>query len=210
MHVSIGCWKVPCRFGPARGGDAATGTVWEALDHQGRPCRQMPRRLRVQARQAYAFAKLAGHPETDPTLGEISRRAPNGFSGSSWREGLRSGQRQSCQCAVPDLDVLEAPHDLYDLSFRVSWRRPGCWPLAVMSGKTLQDSKMRCDRLEAPQGWFETANRSVPRRQNPHMHLFEAMCAMYRVTGAARFGHLAARCRAVLLGRFDAGRWPPA
>lgn len=43
------------------GVDPATGTVWEALDHNGLPCVEMPRRLRVQARQAYSFA-MSGDP----------------------------------------------------------------------------------------------------------------------------------------------------
>lgn len=182
------------------GWDGATGTVWEALDHQGCPCRQMPRRLRVQARQAYAFAKLAGHPETDPArAADLKARAEHLFSFVMAR-GFAQGSGNLASVLGPDLDVLEAPHDLYDLSF-VFLAAAGLLAIGCDVGDELARLEKALSRLEAPQGWFETANRSVPRRQNPHMHLFEAMCAMYRVTGAPRFGHLAARCRAVLLGR---------
>lgn len=182
------------------GWDAATGTVWEALDHQGSPCRQMPRRLRVQARQAYAFAKLAGHPETDTArAADLKARAEHLF-GFVMARGFAQGSGNLASVLGPDLDVLEAPHDLYDLSF-VVLAAAGLLAIGCDVRDELARLEKALSRLEAPQGWFETANRSVPRRQNPHMHLFEAMCAMYRVTGAPRFGHLAARCRAVLLSR---------
>ncbi len=38
-------------------------------------------------------------------------------------------------------------------------------------------------------GWAENDRRDLPRRQNPHMHLFEASLALYETTGEAR--HLA-------------------
>jgi mannose-6-phosphate isomerase len=36
-------------------------------------------------------------------------------------------------------------------------------------------------------GWAEDDRGTLPRRQNPHMHQFEAMLALYEVTGEPRF-----------------------
>jgi len=193
-------WLLDCAvpLWSGMGWDAETGTVWEALDHDGRPCRRMPRRLRVQARQAYAFAKLAGHPEISPThAGDLKARAERLF-GFIMARGFDPDNDNLVSVLSPDLAILEAPHDLYDLSF-VFLAAAGVLSLGCDVGEEVARLEKALDRLEAPRGWFECANRRLPRRQNPHMHLFEAMCAMYRVTGAPRFGRLAARCRAVLL-----------
>ncbi|MBN9011423.1 MAG: AGE family epimerase/isomerase, partial [Rhizobiales bacterium] len=38
--------------------------------------------------------------------------------------------------------------------------------------------------LAAPNGgWAESDRHELPRRQNPHMHLFEASLALYEITG---------------------------
>lgn len=183
------------------GWDAETGTVWEALDHSGRPCRLMPRRLRVQARQAYAFAKLAGHPEISPThAGDLKARAERLF-GFIMAQGFDPDSGNLVGVLSPDLSILDAPHDLYDLSF-VFLAAAGLLALGCDVREEVTRLENALDRLEAPRGWFECVGRRLPRRQNPHMHLFEAMCALYRVTGAPRFGYLAARCRAVLLKDF--------
>jgi len=36
-------------------------------------------------------------------------------------------------------------------------------------------------------GWAEDERGTLPRRQNPHMHQFEAMLALYEITGETRF-----------------------
>ncbi|MCK5745566.1 MAG: AGE family epimerase/isomerase, partial [Oricola sp.] len=49
-------------------------------------------------------------------------------------------------------------------------------------------------------GWLESDRRETPRRQNPHMHLFEAFLALHRVTGREDFLARANALR-VLFGR---------
>lgn len=179
------------------GWDDATGTVWEALDHDGRPCGDLNRRLRVQARQAYAFATLAHQPGTPPALAaDLKARAETLF-GFVMSRGFDPDTGNLASWLAPDLSILKAPHDLYDLSF-VLLAAAGL----TAAGTDLHDEIARLetalDRLAAPQGWHECAAHRLPRRQNPHMHLFEAMCALYRVTGAPRFAARASACRALL------------
>lgn len=191
------------------GWDAETGTVWEALDHSGQPCRTMPRRLRVQARQAYAFARLAELPKTDAGLAQDLKARAERLFGFIMGQGFHQDSANLASVLAADLSILDAPHDLYDLSFVLL----AAAQLAAL-GSDVAPEIARLERalarLEAPTGWYECANRRLPRRQNPHMHLFEAMCALYRATGAPRFGQQAARCRALFLDRFlqSDGRLP--
>ena len=99
------------------GWDAATGTVWEALDHAGRPRRDLDRRLRVQARQAYAFATLARQPGVCPALAADLRARAEGLFDFVMTRGFAPGSGNLASWLAPDLTIRTAPHDLYDLSF---------------------------------------------------------------------------------------------
>ena len=183
------------------GWDAATGTVWEALDHAGRPRRDLNRRLRVQARQAYAFATLSRLSGDDPArAADLKTRAETLF-GFVMSRSFDPDSGHLAGWLTPDLAILDAPHDLYDLSF-VLLAAAGLMAAGSDVSAEIARLEAALDRLAAPQGWHECAAHRLPRRQNPHMHLFEAMCALYRVTGAPRFAERAAACRALMTGVF--------
>ena len=95
------------------GWDAATGTVWEALDHQGQPLRDMPKRLRVQARQAYCFAAAAARAPDLPDLGDQALRL---FRFAMTR-GIDPETGNLGGLLNPDGSIRTAPHDLYDVAF---------------------------------------------------------------------------------------------
>jgi len=164
--------------------DPATGITWEALDHAGRPLREMDRRLRVLARQAYCFA-ATGRADL-LTLGDRQFRFAMDH-GTDPRSGHLVAVFDS------QLGILSAPHDLYDLAFML---------LAASEllrwGRLALDDLPRLEsglaRLKAPCGWFENAAHALPRRQNPHMHLFEAATELYRVTRAPRHLAIADEC----------------
>lgn len=183
------------------GWDAGTGTVWEALDHAGRPRRDLDRRLRVQARQAYAFAILARQPGVPPAqAADLLARAERLFDFVMTR-GFVPGSGDLVSWLTPDLAIRAAPHDLYDLSF-VLLAAAGLAAAGRDVGTEIARLEAALDRLAAPRGWHECAARRQPRRQNPHMHLFEAMCALYRATGAPRFAAHAATCRRLMVETF--------
>lgn len=168
--------------------DPSTGVSWEALDHAGRPLRDIDRRLRVQARQAYCFASTGRADLLD--LGE-----------RQFRFAMDRGidPRTGHLVAVFDsrLGILSAPHDLYDLAF-----------MLLAASSLTQHGRLRADdlprleaglaRLKAPRGWHENAAHALPRRQNPHMHLFEAATELYRVTRARRYLAIADECLGLL------------
>ncbi len=164
--------------------DAATGTVWEALDHDGAPCAGMDRRLRVQLRQSYCFALLG---ET-----ALARQL------FDWvmQHGFDEGTGNLAATLSPGMAILSAPHDLYDLAFA------GLAAAALITvGEDIADDLARIEaaiaRLKAPEGWYEDASHRLPRRQNPHMHLFETSTELFAATGEARFRAMAEACLAL-------------
>lgn len=161
--------------------DAKTGTVWEALDHAGQPCRDMERRLRVQARQAYCFAR-SGDPELGALALQLFRFAID--------HGFDPVTDNLAAWLAPDTTIRTAPHDLYDMTFMLL-----AAAALTEAGYDVADDLARLEaallRLKAPRGWYENAARTLPRRQNPHMHMFEAATALYQATGAERFRAMA-------------------
>lgn len=191
------------------GVDAATGTVWEALDHTGAPLADMERRLRVQVRQAYCFAQSQDPAHHALALQLFRFAMDKGFDPETGNLGAR---------LAPDCRLISAPHDLYDLAFMLL-----AAAALIEAGFDVTADLARLEtelaRLKAPRGWLESTEAPARRRQNPHMHMFETSTALFAATGEARFCSMAEEClglfREVFLaadGRvlefFDTG-WQP-
>lgn len=166
------------------GVDHRTGTVWEALDHHGQPLSDMQRRLRVQARQAYCFSKSDVAEHQDLALQLFRFVMDQGFDPET---GYMAAYLDA------DTRILTAPHDLYDMSF-VFLAASGLIDAGFDMSKDLARLEAALAQLKAPRGWYENAARSLPRRQNPHMHMFEAFTALFTSTGAPRFRDMAEEC----------------
>ena len=166
-------------------GLAPDGTVWEALSHDGTPRPDIPRRMRVQARQAHVFARSAGlhgAPETLKPLAETLFRTvmDRGFD----------AEGRLCTGFAPDGRRLAADHDLYDLAF-VLLAAASLAEAGVEVAEDLDRLHAALATLKAPAGWYETQARRRPRRQNPHMHLFEAATEAHAATGSPRWRAIA-------------------
>ncbi len=188
---------LPLWLGP--GFDQRTGLVFEALDHDGHPLPDLPRRLRVQMRQAYVFAKCAGR--FGGRLGnELSERARSLLMNVRTR-GFDARTGHLVYTFGSDGQASAIGGELYDLAFLFL----AC-AAAIERGYELGDLVTRAeaalDALKAPSGWYETPDRRLPRRQNPHMHLFEAAIAMAAATGSARYRNIADECLALLATHF--------
>lgn len=167
-----------------RGYDRATRTFHERLELDGSATAPEPRRMRVQARQTFVYA-LAGRL---------------GWAGP-WREAVEAGVGILLRRALrpdggtrhllgPDGAVLDERRDLYDAAFVL---------LALSEAARVLDKRAdlvdAATRLEGwihwywdhPEGGFEEGEvcPSPPRRQNPHMHLLEALLSFYETTGNA-------------------------
>lgn len=181
------------------GFDHQTGLVFEALDHAGRALPDRPRRLRVQMRQAYVFAKCAGLFSNG--LGQDLAAKAQVLLTHTCASGFDAASGHLVYTYGADGRATAVGGELYDLAFLLL----AC-SAAIERGYELGDlvakAEAALDELKAPFGWYEAPDQRRPRRQNPHMHLFEAAMAMAAATGAARYREIADECLALLRDRF--------
>ena len=166
-----------------RGWDDANGSCYEALDPAGAPLTDQPKRTRVQLRQIYVYAHAhsMGLKDTQAlvsalfdflSIGALSKTSPG--------------------CAYllsPTGQTLDHTRDLYDQAFLIlaaawSYRAFGKQEYLTLAEDTID---FLDDVLKAPNGGWYESNREIgaqagKRRQNPHMHLFEAFLALYEAT----------------------------
>lgn len=161
--------------------DDAHGGFFEALDFSGAPIRG-PRRVRVQSRQVYTFSMIGArgwHPEAESI-------AANGFDFLFARACPDDGDRGCIHILSDDGDTLDNTRDLYDQAFLLLACAARIETAMCNRAKALAEKTVAfLDReLASPHGgWLENDKGDLPRRQNPHMHLFEAFTALYRATG---------------------------
>ncbi len=163
----------------ARGVDRVQGGFFEALDLHSHTCTAPFRRLRVVARQTYVFAiaHQAGLAGADDAvrlgLAFLERHAVHPEGGYAWRFDL--AHRAS-----------DLTRDLYDHAFVLLALSSAT---AVLGADALRPQALALlawidGALTHPQdGYLESLPPALPRRQNPHMHLLEAMLAAYEAFG---------------------------
>ena len=193
-------WDEVLPFWAVRSQDRAGG-FHESLDLTGAPNRNEPRRSRVQWRQIHVFAtaarlgRLAG-------AAEISER---GFRRMLALAAPRNGAEGCAHLLGPDGAVLDDRRDLYDQAFFLlacaSHARAHPDSDALRIAANVRAFLER--ELASPDGGFhEDDRKTLPRRQNPHMHLFEAFLALHRATGATRWRADALAIFELLAARF--------
>lgn len=186
LHTALPFWA-------ERGWDDLHGGYLESIASDGSAIRGDARRVRVQARQIYVFARaqhegwLDGLARAEAAAILLKQRAWQSDGQPGWVHALtESGE------------VSDPARDLYDHAFillALAW-------LGRASGKTVW-----FDLADETLAWLDTAMADPaggylesltgphwPRRQNPHMHLFEALMALYEATGR---GDVLARASAI-------------
>jgi len=155
----------------------------EHLTLDGYRCAAEFRRLRVVTRQIYVFSEaaaagLAGAKEAVALgLDYLQRHAFDRSGGYHWRFDL-SG------------NVTDSRRDLYDHAFVLLALASA---MRVLPSPALRDEAMALDDYfhtafrHAQGGYGESLPASLPRRQNPHMHLLEACLAASEVFGNTPF-----------------------
>jgi mannose-6-phosphate isomerase len=168
------------------GWDKTTGGFIERLNIDGHADRAAPRRVRVQARQIYCFAKAA-LTGWYPDGREIAMKGLDYLLAKAKSPDGRPG---FVHLLDPDGSVLNSMRDSYDHAFVL---------LALSTVYQLnRDARVRAeidslvsfiDRdLRSPDGGYrEGIPPTLPRRQNPQMHLFEAMIAAFDATHDSLF-----------------------
>jgi mannose-6-phosphate isomerase len=183
------------------GWDDRSGLFVERLLADGRADLEAPRRVRVQARQIYCYAKAA-QMQWYPAGREIALK---GLERLLQTARSPDGQPGYVHLLDHDGKVLDARRDTYDHAFVLL-------ALANVFAVT-KDAQVRSEidlalqfldkQLRSPHGGFVNGLPVwLPRQQNPNMHLFEAMIALYEATGEPQFQNRAGDFFGLFVGNF--------
>ncbi|MGL4974152.1 MAG: AGE family epimerase/isomerase, partial [Bosea sp. (in: a-proteobacteria)] len=187
---------LPLWAGPAR--DPATGAPFECLLPDGAPDTAAVLRSRVPARQIYVYAHAA-------VLGWRPEGAAEALSMFDWlmaKAHAPDGKPGFVHRLLMDGTVVDAKRDTYDHAFMLlafAWLARATGEARVLAA--LDSTLAFVDTaLTLPDGSLrEDLENSLPRRQNPHMHMFEAMMGIHMALGRpealARAGALLALIR---------------
>ena len=181
----------------AHGVDWQRRAFHEHLDPASLQCAAPFRRLRVAARQTYVFAKAARHgvphAEEAVALGLDFLQGPARLSdgGFAWRFDL-------------DNQPIDLTRDLYDHAFVLLAFSAAAE--VVGADRVRADAVALVDHIAArfahPAGGYrDSIPDTQPRRQNPHMHLFEALLAACDAFGGERFFNYASGLAALFVTR---------
>jgi mannose-6-phosphate isomerase len=163
------------------GWDAASGGFIDRLGEDGRADSMAPKRVFVQARQIYCFAKAA-QLDWYPQGREVALKGLEYLLAKAKSPDGRPGYVHTL---TPEGAVRDARRDTYDHAFIL---------LALATIHALdRDAQVRAEidtllsfidtGLRSPNGGLhEGLPASLPRRQNPQMHMFESMIAMFDAT----------------------------
>lgn len=186
----------------AHGLDRARGGFHESLDPGTLACDVPFRRLRVAARQTYVFAQAAheGHAAAEEAvylgLEFLQRHAAGADGGFAWRFDAQNR-------------VIDATRDLYDHAFVLLafTAASGVLPREPMHDAARAVLQYLQQNFRHPAGGYaESLPPALPRRQNPHMHLLEALLLATETFGDTAFLDAAHPLIDLLRTRFfDAG-----
>lgn len=164
-----------------RGFDAATDCFHERLDHAGDAINSAPRRLMTQARQIFVYAHGTLLGWTDGR--DIVRKAFDAMVGRYYRADGEPGWIFSVDVGGR---IVDTTRDLYGHAFVLLalasyFRLVGDSEALVLADATLLYID---ETMPTPWGgYFDSIGpRAAKLRQNPHMHLFEALLALYEAT----------------------------
>lgn len=163
----------------ANGYDHHHGGFYEALGFSGTPIRNRARRVRVQARQIYTFTQST---QLGWCAGDaLAAKAFDYLFDKACPDG---GNRGCVHLLSEEGEVLDNRRDLYDQAFLLlacaARIQAGDDRARHLADKTI--SFLDKELKNTAGGWSENDSAALPRRQNPHMHLFEAFMALYEAT----------------------------
>lgn len=176
--------KTCLTFWLEQGWDAGRGGFFEGLDLAGRGLVDGKRRVRVQARQIYVHARcaIAGFPSDL----DLAREAYDLLRQRAFEQGGMPGWAHALDASGA---VIDERRDLYDHAFLLLaqaslFQASGDARYQADAEQLLAflDTRMKSESA----GYIEAIGGPVlPRRQNPHMHLFEAMLALFEADPSA-------------------------
>ena len=184
--------------------DREAGGFHEKLGPDCRPITADGKRLVVQARQIYVFshAAICGHLDgaLEDALHGFEFLITNYWSETGWRHSVQR-----------DGSPLDSRRDFYDQAFVIfamAWlfKASGNRKALEYAEETLEFlDTILVDNVSGGYGEGLDSNSQklrLPRRQNPHMHLLEALLALHGATGDGGYLARAAALIALAQDRF--------
>lgn len=183
----------------AEAGRDPRGGFAETLGLDGGPTDNPVRRMRVQARQIYVYCHAAiddwdgpARAAADDGLDFLTTRywhPDGGFIFSLDGDGKPVNETRETYEQAFALNAFAWYHRAFGDTAVLDWARR---VLDFLDGTLAADNG----------GYREAVPDQLPRRQNPHMHLFEAMMSLYEATGDGEYRDRAGRLFALMRTRF--------
>jgi mannose/cellobiose epimerase-like protein (N-acyl-D-glucosamine 2-epimerase family) len=183
----------------SRGFDPVYGGFHETLDSDGQPAYE-PRRIRVQLRQVYCFARAGSLGWTGEAKGLVT-------AGLSYvRAHYRRPDGLFRTLVAPDGTALDDRAFLYDQAFvllALAQSQQLLGPRPDLISEALQLREALTTHLKRPDvGFSSSVSEPVPLLANPHMHLLEAALAWMQISADPEWVSLADEIVALAIGRF--------
>ena len=183
----------------SRGFDPVYGGFHETLDSNGQPAYE-PRRIRVQLRQVYCFARAGSLGWTGEAQGLVT-------AGLSYvRAHYRRPDGLFRTLVAPDGTALDDRAFLYDQAFvllALAQSQQLLGPRPDLIAEALQLREALSTHLKRPDvGFSSSVSEPVPLLANPHMHLLEAALAWMQISSDPEWVALADEIVALAIGRF--------
>ena len=164
------------------------GGFAEHLQMDGTPDYEHLRRVRVQARQSYVYAHAAhlGWYDAAQKASDHAWEFATG-PGSAGGDFIKSGPRGCAHLVKGNGMMHDDMRDTYAQAFILlsgAWRYKAFGDTASLRQAEDTLTYLNMNVKAETGGWLEAlpAPKSKQRRQNPHMHLFEAFLALYDAT----------------------------
>lgn len=172
------------------GVDHAHGGFIEQVTFDGADAAIDFKRTRVACRQVYVFS----HAHVLGWDGDGVAQAKRGFDWLTANAWMGDG-KGFCRTTTRDGKIKDPTLDLYDQAFALfafAWyHRATNDPEALTWAHKALDVVEAKLRHPTQPGFLHETPPTGPRQQNPHMHITEAMLALYETSGDQRFADLA-------------------
>lgn len=186
-----------------RGFDARAGLFEEQLSFDGAPVLTVPRRVMVQCRQIAVFASagLSGRFAGGGALATSTmQRVIERFHEADGRPGWVFSIDREGRVAEGKRDLYAHAFVLFALACVMRVERDPVFEAAVEATLRFLDDEFAGS---SHGGFWDCLPRpDALRRQNPHMHLFEALIALFETTGRADVLTRVRRLRDLAVARF--------
>jgi mannose/cellobiose epimerase-like protein (N-acyl-D-glucosamine 2-epimerase family) len=181
------------------GVDRRHGGFEESLTLAGERIPEQNKRVRVQARQIYA----ASHAAALGLHSDALAAARHGFEFLTAKAWHPEGGWVHLLSATGE--VRDAKRDTYDHAFvllALAWYYRASGDNSALNWIERTVAALDNRLADGTGAFFESLPRAAPRRQNPHMHCFEAMLALFEATGESSFAARARQIHTLVCERF--------